>query len=175
VIATKQLLLRTPDVSTDGDDVLTMMLDAETRLWNPHGDVADLDSAAAWCARQADWSDGTHASFAIVEAESGRFAGSVSIHSVDPAQADAEIGYRVAPWARGRGFATEAVTAATTWAFANLPVVRIELCHAAANPASCAVATKAGYPLEGVLRSSYIYGDGQRYDEHLHARLASDV
>jgi hypothetical protein len=36
------------------------------------------------------------------------------------------------------------------------------------------VALKAGYPVEGTLRQSYIYGDGRRYDEHLHARLASD-
>lgn len=150
-----------------------MMLDIDTQRWNP-GRTADLAAAAAWCERQADWADGTHASFAIIEAASGRFAGSVSVHSVDPHQADAEIGYRVAPWARGRGFATEAVAAASAWAFDNLPVVRIELCHAVANPASCAVATKAGYALEGVLRSSYVYGDGQRYDEHLHARLASD-
>ncbi len=175
MIATKQLVLRLNDATRDAPDVLTMMLDPETRLWNPHGNVVDLETAAAWCERQADWSDGTHASFAIIEADSGRLAGSVSIHSVDPDQADAEIGYRVAPWARGRGYATEAVAAATTWAFDNLPVVRIELCHAAANPASCAVATKAGYLLEGVLRNSYIYGDGQRYDEHLHARLVTDV
>ena len=43
-----------------------------------------------------------------------------------------------------------------------------------ANPASCAVALRAGYPLEGLLRQSFVYGDGQRYDEHLHARLVTD-
>jgi RimJ/RimL family protein N-acetyltransferase len=67
------------------------------------------------------------------------------------------------------------VAAATRWAFGALDLVRIELCHAVVNPASCRVATKAGYRLEGTLRQSYVYGDGRRYDEHLHARLAGDA
>jgi RimJ/RimL family protein N-acetyltransferase len=36
------------------------------------------------------------------------------------------------------------------------------------------VAEKAGFPCEGTLRQAYVYGDGMRYDDHLHARLASD-
>ena len=100
---------------------------------------------------------------------------SVSVHTIDPYQADAEIGYRTAPWARGRGYATEAVTLATAWAFGEFSLIRIELAHAVTNTASCAVASRAGYALEGVLRQSFVYGDGERYDEHLHARLASDT
>jgi RimJ/RimL family protein N-acetyltransferase len=36
------------------------------------------------------------------------------------------------------------------------------------------VAEKAGFLWEGTLRQAYVYGDGMRYDDHLHARLASD-
>ncbi|MBM0226456.1 GNAT family N-acetyltransferase [Micromonospora sp. ATA51] len=75
---------------------------------------------------------------------------------------------------RPGGIASAAVTALTTWAFAQLPLHRIELCHAVANRASCRVAARAGYPAEGTLRESYRYGDGRRYDEHPHARLATD-
>ncbi|MEK8106761.1 GNAT family protein [Micromonospora sp. M12] len=67
-----------------------------------------------------------------------------------------------------------AVVRLTEWAFADLGLHRVELCHAVANPASCRVADRAGYPAEGTLRESYRYGDGRRYDEHLHARLATD-
>ncbi|MDQ1615779.1 MAG: hypothetical protein QOJ60_1718, partial [Actinomycetota bacterium] len=52
--------------------------------------------------------------------------------------------------------------------------VRVELYHAVANPASCRVAEKVGFRHEGTLRQSYVYGDGTRHDEHLHARLAGD-
>ena len=177
MIDTPRLLLRRHNPH-DGADVLAMMLDEETRRWNPgrigNRDVEDLEGAVAWGLDTADWNDGTHASFAVVDAASGRYAGSVSVHSIDPEHHDAEIGYRTAPWARGRGYAREAVAATTQWAFDNLTVVRIELAHAVANTASCAVATAAGYALEGLLRQSFVYGDGLRYDEHLHARLATD-
>ncbi|MDZ5446596.1 GNAT family protein [Micromonospora sp. 4G57] len=71
---------------------------------------------------------------------------------------------------RPGGIASAAVTALTTWAFAQLRLHRVELCHAVANR----VAAGAGYPAEGILRESYRYGDGRRYDEHPHARLATD-
>ncbi len=178
MIETSRLLLRRHN-PLDGPDILEMMLDEETRRWNPGRNaghyIDDLASAAAWGLDNADWNDGSHASFAVVDAASGRYAGTVSVHSIDAEYHDAEIGYRTAPWARGRGYAREAVTAATQWAFDSLHLVRIELAHAVANPASCAVATGSGYALEGLLRQSFVYGDGVRYDEHLHARLVTDL
>ena len=57
--------------------------------------------------------------------------------------------------------------------FRKRSAVRGDHYHAVANPASCKVALRAGFPLEGLLRQSFVYGDGQRYDEHLHARRHS--
>jgi RimJ/RimL family protein N-acetyltransferase len=173
VIVTSRLLLRPPMV-TDAPAAWVMLSDPDTRTWNPAGSVVDVDSAARWCAELADWSGADHATWSVVDRQTHTFLGSVSVHSINPIQADAEIGYRVSPHARGRGIAVEAVTAATAWAFDNLSLVRIEIAHAVANPASCTVALRAGYPIEGLLRQSFVYGDGRRYDEHLHARLASD-
>ena len=65
-------------------------------------------------------------------------------------------------------------TPACRWAFATLPVDRIELCHAVENTASGRVAEKAGFTYEGHLRRSYRYGDGVKHDELLWARLADD-
>jgi RimJ/RimL family protein N-acetyltransferase len=173
VIATARLRLRPPR-DDDADAVLALVSDGDIRRWNPLPSVIDRASARRWCHDLADWSVGDHASWSIVDAESDDFLGTVSVHSINPVQADAEIGYRVVPAVRGRGVATEAVTATTAWAFVHLRLVRIELVHAVANPPSCAVATRAGYRLEGRLRQSFVYGDGVRYDEHLHARLAGD-
>src|SRR3569623_984844 len=82
VIETPHLLLRR-HVRADGADVLTMMRDAETRRWNPGRmagrDVDDLAAAVAWGLDTADWNDGTHASFAFADLETGRYAGSVSV------------------------------------------------------------------------------------------------
>lgn len=173
VIETTRLRLRLPRHS-DAPLVLALMSDPETRRWNAAPAVVDLGGAIGWIDRTADWSDGDHASWAIADPQTDEFLGVVSVHSINPDQQDAEIGYRVLAAARGRGIATAAVIAATTWAFQNLSLVRIELAHAVANPASCAVATRCGYLLEGTLRQSFVYGDGNRYDEHLHARLVTD-
>jgi RimJ/RimL family protein N-acetyltransferase len=50
---------------------------------------------------------------------------------------------------------------------------RVELGHAVANTASCRVAEKAGFRLEGTLREANRIAEGFA-DEHLHARLATD-
>jgi RimJ/RimL family protein N-acetyltransferase len=173
VILTPRLRLRLPSVD-EAADALILLTDPDTARWNPAPQVTDVASAAAWCARGADWSGGDHATWSLIARDTGEFCGNVSIHGVNAQQRDAEIGYRIMPRARRRGLATEAVTAASAWAFENLALVRIELVHAVANPGSCAVAIRSGYPREGVKRWSYTYGDGQRYDEHLHARLATD-
>ena len=163
------LLLRPPDVA-EAADALAMVLDPETARWNPVPSVVDLATAREWCERLADWSDGDHATFSVLDAR--RLVGTVSLHKVDRDQGSAEMGYRVAPWARGRGVATASVRVVTDWAFARLGLRRVQLFHAVANEASCRVAVKAGYPTEGTLRSAAVYGDGVRHDEHVHGRLA---
>jgi RimJ/RimL family protein N-acetyltransferase len=50
---------------------------------------------------------------------------------------------------------------------------RLELGHRVNNPASCRVASRAGFAVEGLERQKLLY-DGVRYDVELHARLATD-
>lgn len=155
----------------DAPGVLDALHEPAIALWNP-GQVPDLDAAVQWVARRADWSAGDHASLAVTQARSGALLGSVSLHRIY--DGGASIGYWTVAAARGRGVASTAVAALSDWAFRELGLHRIELCHAVANPASCRVAQRAGFPLEGTLRESYRYGDGRRYDEHIHGRLGSD-
>jgi RimJ/RimL family protein N-acetyltransferase len=164
-----------PPSAEEAADALAMLQDPLTVKWNAAPLVVDLATAREWCERGADWSDGRHATFSVLDATTGRLAGNVSLWSVDrDEQRSASIGYRTAPWARGRGVATAAVGAVTRWAFGALGLERIELPHAIDNAASCRVAEKCGYPAEGVLRGAYRTDDGSRHDEHLHARLATD-
>ncbi|MCM0676200.1 GNAT family N-acetyltransferase [Micromonospora phytophila] len=166
------LLLR-PWREQDAPTVLTALRDPVIAQWNPQGGLLDRAAALHWVRRRADWSAGDHVSLAVADPADDRILlGSVSLHRIHAG--DASIGYWTMPEARGRGVATGAVVRLTGWAFAELGLHRIELCHAVANPASCRVAERAGYPAEGTLRESYRYGDGRRYDEHLHGRLATD-
>jgi RimJ/RimL family protein N-acetyltransferase len=157
----------------DLDAAWAALQDAEIRRWNGSGS-ASPDDAAAMLRGRADWTSGSHASWAVVDAESGELLGSVSLHSIDREQETAEIGYWTTPAARGRGVAGRAVDAACRWAFATLPVERIELLHAVENAASRRVAERAGFTLEGRLRRSYRYADGRKHDELLWSRLSDD-
>ena len=64
------------------------------------------------------------------------------------------IAVAVATFGIHSGVASLAVDAACRWAFATLPVDRIELCHAVENAASGRVAQKAGFTYEGIGRSA---------------------
>jgi RimJ/RimL family protein N-acetyltransferase len=174
------LLLR-PWRADDLDAAWAALQDPEVRRWNDAG-TASRASAAGMLARRRDWSGGDHASGAVVAAgggvggsrAGGQLLGSVSLHSVDLVQGDAEIGYWTVPAARGRGVAPRAVDAAVGWAFAALPLERVELLHAVENAASGRVAARAGFTCEGRMRRSYRYGDGVRHDELLWSRLPDD-
>ena len=78
----------------------------------------------------------------------------------------------VAPAARGRGVATEALRLLTDWAF-GLGMLRAELHISVDNVASKRVAERNGYRLDGVLRSLWFKGD-LREDTEIWSRLPTD-
>ena len=160
-----------PPAASDADVALGMLLEAEVARWMP-ADVHDLGSALDWIRRSADWTG--HATFVVADPLDDRMIGNVTLFGIDAEQQHAEVGYRVALAARGRGVATAALTAVTTWAFEVLRLRRVQLEHAVPNVASCTVAAMAGYRLEAKPRSAYVAGDGLRYDTHLHGRLRVD-
>jgi RimJ/RimL family protein N-acetyltransferase len=84
-----------------------------------------------------------------------------------------ELGYVVAPAARGRGVATAALRALTDWAFLAEDALRIELLISVQNAASKRVAQRCGYVREGVLRSVYFKQDLSD-DIEIWSRLPSD-
>lgn len=84
--------------------------DAETARWNRG--PAGPEAADQFMGRRNDRSGADHASWAVADVLD-RLVGSVSVHTIDPDQADAEIGYWVAPWARCEGYAARAVGAAS--------------------------------------------------------------
>ncbi|MEU8127312.1 GNAT family N-acetyltransferase [Micromonospora sp. NPDC049049] len=131
------------------------------------------DEARVWTAQWAGrWRDETAASWAIVGADD-RPLGQVGLRGVLLAEASAQLSYWLVPAARGRGIATEALRALTRWSFTRAGLHRLALDHSTANTASCRVATRADFPVEGVLRGSVRHADGW-HDMHLHARLRTD-
>ena len=116
---------------------------------------------------------GTREAFAIVEREGGQFLGIAVAPKIDRAARTAELGYVVAPEARGRGVATEGLCLLTEWAFSELGMHRLELLISVDNESSKRVAVCCGYVREGVLRSHHVKGD-LREDTEIWSRLPSD-
>jgi RimJ/RimL family protein N-acetyltransferase len=116
--------------------------------------------------------EGTRDAFAVVDGD-GSFLGLAMGFGIDREGRQLELGYVVAPDARGRGVATRTLELLTEWAFSELEALRIELWISAGNEPSKRVAEKAGYRHEGTLRS-YHFKQGRRDDFEIWSRLASD-
>src|SRR3954463_16725954 len=114
-----RLLLRPPRRS-EAAAALALLTDADVRLWNPAPAVVNVASARDWCDRGADWASGGHATFSILDAtDRSTYLGNISLYelALDPAHAQASIGYRIVPAHRNRGVATTALGTVTRWAF----------------------------------------------------------
>jgi RimJ/RimL family protein N-acetyltransferase len=116
--------------------------------------------------------DGTREAFAIVD-DDGAFLGLALAFGIEREGRQLELGYVVAPAARGRGVATQALQLLTDWAFRELDALRIELWISSANDPSKRVAERVGYRYEGTLRSFH-FKEGIRDDFEIWSRLASD-
>lgn len=135
----------------------------------------DDDKARAWLQRYVDgWRDGTLAGFAIESSGAEEFLGFLAIVRYDAEGREAELGYIVAPAARGRGVARRAVALATDWCLGHLELERVELRIDVGNASSLRVAERLGFVREGVLRSVH-FKQGRRVDLAVYSRLPGDL
>jgi len=159
------------------------------RPWNPERDAAavlaafaasedlhrqaprirTLDEAAAHLADIAD--------DALAIDVDGIAVGCVSAADRDPRHGTAWMSYWLAPAARGRGLAARALDSRSRSLFAD-GFHRLELGARSDNPASVAVAERAGFVREGLERERLRYvdehGRDERFDVVRLARLATD-
>lgn len=118
--------------------------DPAVLAFTPVPEPVPADHAAGWLTRfQGAW--------AVVEAD--EVLGFACAPHVDLPRGEVELGYLVAPTARGRGVATFALSEMTAWAFEQ--------------------GERCGYQLEGTLRSAYLKV-GRRVDTTVWSRLVSD-
>lgn len=86
----------------------------------------------------------------------------------------AELGYYIAEEYWGRGIMTQAVKQTCAVVFGSSDIIRIYAEPFAYNTASCRVLEKAGFRLEGTLRSNAVK-NGKVLDMKLYARLKDEV
>lgn len=135
---------------------------------------APADFAARMYARYlAGRQDGSREAFAAVATDDGRFLGLALAPQIDAESGELELGYLVVPAERGRGVASELLRQLTDWALTERAALRLSLLIDVANVGSQRAAIRAGYQLEGVMRSAY-FKQGLRADVQLWSRLPSD-
>ena len=100
-----------------------------------------------------------------------KFAGVISLHTINIKNHTAEIGYWIAKEHRGKSIGTNAVKVLTNFGFETMGWNRIEAMIDHDNEASKKVVTRAGYEHEGLLRQRVIRADGDVIDMDLFAVL----
>jgi RimJ/RimL family protein N-acetyltransferase len=160
-----------PWLSGDVGVVVAGFADPAIQRW--HCRSLDAAEAAAWIAGWAGrWRAESDAAWAVTAY--GVVVGQVGLRQLDLHDGLGSVSYWMLPQARGRGLAVRALAALTSWSFAELGLDRLGLSHSTANVASCRVASKAGFAVEGTLRAQGWHADG-RHDMHLHARIRHDL
>jgi [ribosomal protein S5]-alanine N-acetyltransferase len=166
------LVLR-PFTSEDAPFVVDAYGDPAIQHWHSHR-YDSVAEAAEWITEMPGrWQSGSKGNWLVEQRPGGGPVGRVGAH-FELREGWAEVSYWVAPRHRGGGVAPAAVGLAARWLLGDLGLRRLELRHATENAASCRVAAKAGFALEGTLGGAQCLADGW-HDLHLHARLATNV
>lgn len=151
----------------DGDPEITGFLELipqpyrepEARMW--------VDAAAAM------WRDQSASPFAVLA--DGAVVGGAGVNWIDRGDAVGDVGYWLRSGARGRGYTTRAVLMLSAWAF-ELGCERLQIRADTENEASMRVAERAGFQLEGVLRSiRYNPRLGRRMNFALYSLLPDEL
>jgi RimJ/RimL family protein N-acetyltransferase len=164
-----------PSRPADVADVAAACADPVTQRFMPGLPDPYTEESARWWITEGEpaaWAAGG-ASYAIADPAGDRLLGAVGLSHPRPERRQLELGYWVAPWARGRGVATAATRALAERAFAA-GTARLELLTHEENTASQRVALAAGFRHEGIRRAAGTARDGGRYDLVAWVRLADD-
>ncbi|MBJ7288699.1 GNAT family N-acetyltransferase [Williamsia sp.] len=102
-----------------------------------------------------------------------RLVGTCGLRIRDEDSGVTEIGYMVAPRARGQGIATRATRLLVEYSW-TIGAARVALDAFATNTASRTVALRCGFVEEGTLRSAHLGNGGIRHDVVVHGLLPTD-
>jgi RimJ/RimL family protein N-acetyltransferase len=111
--------------------------------------------------------------FGIVERDGDRHVGNIKVGPIDAAHGRGDIGLLLGErdcW--GRGYAREAITLLSDWAFQELGVRKLTAGAYGSNPGSVKAFHAAGFTTEGIRPRHYVDADGVEVDLVQLARFA---
>ena len=174
VVADRVVLRPFTEADVDGNH--RACLDPMTQYWTSIPAPYTVEDSRDWCLLLSKEirAMGEGVAFAVADRETDQYLGTVNLKRTDWETRTTEVGYLGAPWARGRGYITEAVAALARWIFDDQGFARLELKAAPGNQASQRVAERVGFTREGVLRSAGIIKSG-RIDLVIYGLVPGDL
>jgi RimJ/RimL family protein N-acetyltransferase len=173
VLTAEGFVLR-PLCEADTADVARACADEVTQRWLPLPSPYTEEVARGFITEFAPAQQSGGAGIVRAVESAGRFVGCISLKETDWAERVTEIGYWVAPWARGLGVAGRATRLLAEWALSDQGLERVELLAATGNVASQRSAERAGFVREGVLRNAgHVHGG--RVDLVVYSLIRADL
>ncbi|MEU9456308.1 GNAT family N-acetyltransferase [Streptomyces sp. NPDC048277] len=171
-LTTPRLLLRAVGPQ-DTEAVYAAVQDADIQRWTTIPSPYLPEHARGFTEQMVPdgWSEGSMFTFGVF-LPAGELAGMLALTM--RSLGAAEVGFWTAKEHRGHGYITEATLAAARWAFTEMAIDRVEWRAEVGNGASRAVAERAGFTVEGTLRSS-LNNKGVRRDCWVGSLLPSDL
>ncbi|MEU1160393.1 GNAT family N-acetyltransferase [Streptomyces sp. NPDC005921] len=151
-LTTPRLLLRAVGPQ-DTDAVYAAVQDPDIQRWTTIPSPYLPEHARSFTEQMVPdgWTEGSMFTFGVF-LPAGELAGMLALTM--RSLGAAEVGFWTAKEHRGHGYTTEATRAATHWAFTRMAIDRVEWRAEVGNHGSRAVAERAGFTIEGTLRSS---------------------
>lgn len=171
---TERLIVRAPRLE-DGPALVGAIAESleDLRPWMPWAQRTPTLAEQGDHLRQvrARWDAGEDFPLYLFDKATDEFVGGSGLHRFDWSVPRFEIGYWVRSSRIGRGYATEAVRGVAQLAFETLAARRVEIRCSDRNERSWRVAERAGFELEGILRSDAREVDGRLRDTRVYARV----
>ena len=152
--------------------------DPEVREHFPGGAQSRAESDATVARFLERWRDDGHAPWAVERREDGQFIGFIGLATMrfeahfTPA---VEVGWRLARWAWGHGYATEGGQASLRWGFEDLDLAEIVSFTSTTNVRSQAVMERLGMRRDPADDFDHpLIAEGSRLRRHVLYRLSRD-
>lgn len=162
------VVLRPPEAA-DVEWIVEACRDPENQRWLPLLPSPYTTADAEWWLDRAGtvWADGSAAPFLIVDVRTAERLGAIELRLAGDVS---DVGYWLAPAARGRGAVTRALRLVLAWGREEHGLVRVQLYTLLDNSRSQAVARRAGFRREGIVTGKIEDRDGRHHDAYRFVR-----
>ena len=163
-----------PPRADDAEDVTLGCQDPAAQQWTTIPVPYSYDDAEGWLASRASadqwWANPT---WSVTVPPSDRWSGSIDIRP--DGAGGAEVGFMLAPWARGEGHSTRALRLACSWAFTALELQVVTWYAYVGNEASRRAARRVGFRIPDVILRRHLPQRGERRDAWIGDLLPGDL